>query len=42
MADFDAIDTIEREDEENSSSSLESYTPTPEPVIIRGAGNITV
>ncbi|XP_071513024.1 cysteine-rich hydrophobic domain-containing protein 2 isoform X2 [Panulirus ornatus] len=42
MADFDAINTIERDEEENSSSSLESYTQTPEPVIIRGAGNITV
>lgn len=41
MSDFDAIDTIEREDEENSSS-IESYTISPEPVIIRGAGNITV
>lgn len=42
MADFDAINTIERDEEDNSSSSLESYTQTPEPVIIRGAGNITV
>ena len=42
MADFDAINTIERDDEDNSSGSLESYTQIPEPVIIRGAGNITV
>ena len=42
MADFDAINTIEREDEESSTSSVDSYALTPEPVIIKGAGNITV
>ena len=40
MADFDAI--YEEEDEEDRISVETVYIPVPDPVVVRGAGNVTV
>ena len=40
MADFDAI--YEEQDENSSILEAPSISLTPEPVVVRGAGNITV
>lgn len=40
MADFDAI--YEEEDEEDHFTEEEMVVAVPDPVIVRGAGNITV
>lgn len=40
MADFDAIYEDEEEEERVTDDSV--FSPVPEPVIIRGAGNMTV
>ena len=40
MADFDAI---YEEEEENEQNSEENYVPAvPDPIVVRGAGNMTV
>lgn len=41
MADFDAI--YEEEEEENEQNSEDHYvTIVPDPIVVRGAGNMTV
>ena len=40
MADFDAI--YEEEDEEDCYSDECQMAPVPDPVVVRGAGNVTV
>jgi len=39
MADFD---TIYEENDEESTNSADYVLPVPDPIIVRGAGNITL
>lgn len=44
MASFDTIfnDNIEEDDSENTQISLDYSQTTPEPIVIRGVGHMTV